>query len=146
MRQIIHSELVRGRVRNGLFGTTDADGLQGAFFVYGPCGADLKIIACDGTDKEALGWEHVSVSLQNRTPNWKEMCCVKDLFWEEEEVVIQFHPAKSSYINNHPNCLHLWKCRGSEFKPLPPEILIGVKASEKDSLVVPQSQPLPQEP
>lgn len=38
------------------------------------------------------GWEHVSVSLSNRCPTWEEMCMVKDIFWGEDECVIQFRP------------------------------------------------------
>lgn len=54
-------------------------------------------------------WEHVSVSLHTRCPNWREMCFVKDLFWDEEEEVIQLHPKKSQYVNVHEFCLHMWK-------------------------------------
>jgi len=80
---------------------------------------------------ETTGWEHVSVSLAgpNRPPNWQEMCAVKDLFWDEEETVAQFHPKKSEYVSYHANCLHLWKKRGEEF-PLPPSIFVGPKAGE----------------
>lgn len=55
------------------------------------------------------GWEHVSVSLQNRNPNWDEMCLVKDLFFDDEEICIQYHPKKSEYVNLHKYCLHIWK-------------------------------------
>lgn len=67
------------------------------------------------------GWEHVSVSLDNqkRYPTWKEMCAVKDMFFEPEEVVMQLHPAHSEYVNNHPYCLHLWRPLEREI-PLPP--------------------------
>lgn len=44
------------------------------------------------------GWEHVSVSLSNRCPTWEEMCMVKDIFWGEDECVIQFHPPKSASL------------------------------------------------
>jgi len=56
------------------------------------------------------GWKHVSVSLigERRTPKWEIMCAVKDLFFEDEDTVIQFHPPKSEYVNFHPGCLHLW--------------------------------------
>jgi hypothetical protein len=53
------------------------------------------------------------------------MAFVKDLFWHDDECVVQFHPPKSEYINNHPYCLHLWK-PPYEVK-LPPSILVGVK-------------------
>jgi len=55
------------------------------------------------------GWEHVSVSRCDRIPTWMEMCHVKDLFWMPEELVVQFHPPRSKYVNIHPNVLHLWK-------------------------------------
>ena len=66
------------------------------------------------------GWEHVSVSLSSRTPTWDEMCYVKNLFWREDETVIQFHPKKSKYANRSPFCLHLWRKEGQEHE-LPPD-------------------------
>ena len=61
------------------------------------------------------GWEHVSVSPYNgKTPTWDDMCAVKNIFWDDEEEVLQFHPKKSQYINLKDNCLHLWR-------PLDPE-------------------------
>lgn len=87
---------------------------------------ELKVIISAGNQ---TGWEHVSVSLKNRCPNWREMCHVKDLFWSEEEVVVQFHPKKSEYVNNHPTCLHLFKHTSLDF-PTPPSILIGIKGLE----------------
>lgn len=89
-------------------------------------GRELFVIACDG---EETGWEHVSVSLQNRRdrcPSWEEMCIVKSLFWDDEEAVIQFHPPKSEYVNFHGGCLHLFRCVSQPF-PLPPSILVGPK-------------------
>lgn len=72
------------------------------------------------------GWEHVSVSLKNRCPNWEEMCMVKDLFWDEEETVLQFHVPKSQHINNHPYCLHMWRKKDGVVE-LPPAAAVGVK-------------------
>ena len=73
----------------------------------------------------AGGWEHVSVSLRNRCPTWDEMCLVKDIFWRDDECVVQFHPPKNEYINVHPYCLHLWKKIG-EKTDLPPKELIAI--------------------
>ncbi len=69
----------------------------------------LHCIASDGPE-----WEHVSVSVHingqcSRTPSWEEMSFIKNNFWGEEDCVIQYHPAKKDYINNHPYCLHLWR-------------------------------------
>lgn len=79
----------------------------------------FRVIASDG-----LGWEHISVSLNNRCPNWKEMCFIKDLFWEDNEVVMQLHVAKKDHINLHPYCLHLWRPLNAEI-PLPSSFMVG---------------------
>jgi hypothetical protein len=62
-------------------------------------------------DHEGGGWEHVSVSPadRSRTPTWKDMCYLKNLFWEPGERVIQIHPAADEYVNLVDNCLHLWR-------------------------------------
>ncbi len=70
------------------------------------------------------GWEHVSVSLPYRCPTWKEMCHIKSIFWDDDEVVLQYHPKKDEYVNFHPYCLHLWNPIGVEI-PRPPTHLIG---------------------
>jgi hypothetical protein len=59
-------------------------------------------------------WEHVSVhgvdaDGKQYTPSWDEMCFVKDIFFEEQDVVIQIHPKKRDYVNLHQHCLHLWR-------------------------------------
>lgn len=74
-------------------------------------------IISDGSHP-AVSWEHVSVHVRYRnlnrriifrTPSWDEMCRVKDAFFAPEETVVQYHPAKSDYVNLHPHVLHLWK-------------------------------------
>ncbi len=70
------------------------------------------------------GWEHVSVSLPNRCPNWPEMHHVKTLFWDDEEAVMQLHPPQSDYRSFHPFCLHLWRPMDKEI-PLPPGIMVA---------------------
>jgi hypothetical protein len=98
-------------------------GLNGRFIVQGPYGCELQVISDDGGES---GWEQVSVSTdRRRSPNWPEMCFVKDLFWDEEERVMQLHPPLSEYVKNHPNCLHLWKPRHQEI-PAPPVGLVGI--------------------
>jgi hypothetical protein len=128
MRKDIHPKLVAGRIRTGHFASSDAYGVTGAYRILGPKGGVLSIIASEPFpgDNMLNGWEHVSVSLPNRTPNWPEMCFVKDLFWEDHEVVIQLHPAKSEWISNHPYCLHLWRDTTTTLR-LPPSILVGVQ-------------------
>jgi hypothetical protein len=71
-----------------------------------------------------MGWEHVSASMTNRCPTWEEMCLIKDIFWSDDECVIQYHPPKNEYVKLHPYCLHLWKKIGSDFET-PPKKLVG---------------------
>lgn len=119
------------RVRKGLMWSTEANGNNGAFFLPNraakPRGLStreasavpLKIIASDGA-----GWEHVSVSLPTRCPTWDEMCYVKSVFWDEEDCVMQLHPQRSEYVNNHAFCLHLWRPTGERI-PIPPSLMVG---------------------
>ena len=109
---------------HGLYRSAPGDGF-GCFLVPGrsACGRSLWIIACDAAE---TGWEHVSVSIQDqptRTPSWAEMCVVKDLFWSDDDCVVQFHPPKADYVNNHPGCLHLWRCVAAEL-PRPAKIMV----------------------
>jgi hypothetical protein len=111
----------RARERTGAFGSDPEYGLNGMFHING-----LKIIASDGHDALAQGWEHVSVSCSRRTPTWAEMCFVKNQFWGPDECVVQFHPEEKNYVNHHPYCLHLWKSKTKVF-PIPPTFLVGPK-------------------
>lgn len=72
------------------------------------------------------GWEHVSISPKNKTqiPTWNDMCMLKDMFFNEDEVVVQYHPAKSEYVNQLRNCLHLWRPIEADM-PTPPSIMVG---------------------
>ena len=98
--------------RYGSFG----DGSCGVFELPSPAtGASLKCIASsDG------GWDHVSISLPNRTPNWREMELVKRTFFGADETVMQLHVPLKDHINIHPNCLHLWRPNDGREIPRPP--------------------------
>jgi hypothetical protein len=121
------------RHRTGHYGSDDTYGNNGAFFIpnraRGPRGLStreataipFKVIASDG-----LGWDHISVSLPTRCPTWEELCYLKDLHWDDEDCVVQFHPPRSEYVNNYEFCLHLWRWQGGQF-PMPPSILVGFK-------------------
>ena len=122
----IDSRLEPHRWRTGPWGS-DTGNDFGAFQIVGPCGEELKIIASPGDADESIPWEHVSVSTRRRCPRWEEMCFVKDLFWDTEEAVMQLHPPKSEWVNNHNFCLHLWRPLDGQI-PLPPSIAVGYKA------------------
>jgi hypothetical protein len=114
-----------------------SDGNNGCFLIDSPePGWRLAIIVSDGTDArvpEGLGWEHVSVHVfrkngaRQRTPTWREMVFVKGVFWDAEDVVMQLHPRRSEYVDNHQHTLHLWR---HEAIPTPPPSLVGVLEAE----------------
>jgi hypothetical protein len=108
------------RIRTGLLGSDDSYGFNGAFLVPVACDT-YRVIASDGE-----GWKHVSVSRAHgmNPPTWATMCVIKDLFFGEDAWVIQYHPAKTDYINCHPGCLHLWQPLGQEI-PKPPGWMVG---------------------
>lgn len=76
----------------------------GFFIIIRPGKPDLRLQVSDG-----LGWDHVSVSCENRCPTWDEMCEIKELVFRDDEAAMQLHPAKAQHINHHPYCLHLWR-------------------------------------
>lgn len=79
-----------------------------------------QVIASDGLD-----WDHVSISLLDSQKNpierclrWEEMCEIKEMFFLNTETVVQIHPKKEDYINDHPYVLHLWRPNNMSM-PLP---------------------------
>ena len=67
-----------------------------------------KISAINFKDSD---FEHVMLNPQNRLPTYEEMVSLKEIFWEQGEVTMQVHPAKSEYINIQKYTLHLWRHR-----------------------------------
>lgn len=113
-----------------LLRTCSADGNNGAFHIESPePGWRLALIASDGE-----GWEHVSVHAyrrsgdQSRIPTWKEMTYVKQLCWDDEDVVMQLHPKRSEYVNCHPDVLHLWRPTAAVI-PTPPAEMVGPRSA-----------------
>jgi hypothetical protein len=132
MRGVPNLRTERYRAVHPVLGASQSGENWGYFEIQQVSGL-LRIIASDGTQPDEHGWEHVSVSLQSRAPKWDEMAMVKELFWRDDETVVQFHPAKSEYVNFHENCLHLWRHREEAFT-LPPTILIGPTQNQARSL------------
>jgi len=113
-----------GRIIEGELASDDSYGNNGAFILNSPItGWKLVCIVSD-----AGNWEHVSVharrfDIESRTPTWDEMNRLKNVFWDEKDVVIQYHPKKLNYINRHPNVLHMWRPIGIVI-PEPPVIFV----------------------
>ena len=96
------NELNQYRIRHPMY-PDPGDETCGWFAIPGKNG-NSQLVCCASAYE---GWDHVSVSLRTRTPTWDEMAKVKRMFFDDEETVVQFHPKKSEYVNNHPYCLHL---------------------------------------
>ena len=108
MKNLRYLEGCRVRHHSGEMG----DHHSGAF-VLPYEGADLCVIAGCGE-----GWDHVSVSLEQRCPTWDEVKYIKERFFDDAETVMQLHPAKDVYISQHPYVLHLWRPHDVEI-PMP---------------------------
>lgn len=109
---------------------TKSRGLNGFFMIplnmrtkFGDRQSDVCCVA-----SSMDGWDHVSVQVMRNgkslTPSWDVMQFIKDVFWESDALVVQYHPPNKEYVNNHPNVLHLWRCQVSP-TPYPPSIMVG---------------------
>jgi len=98
----------------------------GAFRVSMPGSqAVMLVIIGDGKEWERTGfalpaWEHVSVSLKNRTPTWEEMEWVREQVFDDSELVLWLSVPRADHINIHDNVLHMWRPIGVEL-PVPPK-------------------------
>lgn len=98
------------------------DDRNGVFDVPHPrTGVVLLVIASSGDD-----WDHVSVSLPNRCPDWEEMEYVKRMFFEDHETAMQLHVPPAEHKNLANTCLHIWRPQASEI-PRPPAELVGAR-------------------
>jgi hypothetical protein len=129
------------RITIGAQGTDQSYGNNGAFILESPePGWRLFAICSDGSDPDPSltdaqrAWEHVSISARNsaqtktRIPTWRELAYMKRLYWDAEDVVVQFHPRESEYVNCHPHVLHLWRPKHVAI-PTPPPELVGPMVS-----------------
>ena len=112
------------RIKTGLLSSGEDDCNNGLFVIVFKNKIGKKIIIrCIASD--GLGWEHVSISVGlKRCAVWEEMCHIKNIFWDDTDCVLQYHPPKKYYVNCHPTCLHLWRPFGFKM-PIPPTVLIG---------------------
>jgi hypothetical protein len=93
---------------------SSGDDMNGAFVIPFN-GATLRVIASTGE-----GWEHVSVSLENRVPTYDEMVHIAGLFFRDHEMAIQYRMPVEDHINIHPYVLHWWRPQNKKI-PTPPK-------------------------
>jgi hypothetical protein len=90
----------------GYYDSDQTAGWNGAFLV--PLEGEMwQVIISDGG-----GWRHLSATNAQRRqlPSWHIMCRLRDAFFPDDSWVVQFHPPKTAYINDHAYVLHLWEC------------------------------------
>ena len=102
------------------------DGIKGFISVNR---IDMSFVASWGG-----GWDHISVAPIKRyiVPDWNTMCKVKQIFFKPNETAIEIHPPKDEYVNNMPNCLHLWRANDKEMI-LPPSFMVGIRVGQTRS-------------
>lgn len=107
-------------VRGSMSSSKEIDGKCGAWII--PTG-QRKGEFFHVISSNATAWEHVSVKIfrkgNTRIPTWLEMCKVKDMFWDKDDVAFQFHPAKENHVSIHDDVLHLWRPKHQTI-PMPP--------------------------
>jgi hypothetical protein len=137
MRNLCEPDIAKWRDHDAdkMFGLKDEDRAHyGAFLIvrlgtgYLAKRIALRVMATTGE-----GWDHVSVSLSDRTPTWEEMEFVKTLFFRPDEAAMQLHVPAADHVNNHPFCLHIWRPQKAEI-PRPPAILVGIPGVSPDEM------------
>ena len=95
--------------------------------------ADIRLCGWNGSVIFSYegGWEHCSVSpyVKRIVPDYDALCQLKNVFWSEDEDVIQVFPRKENYVNNLSNCLHLWRCYYTDMI-LPPSCFVGIRKGQ----------------
>lgn len=112
------------------------DDTCGAFRVPSPIDKAIMVVIAASDE----GWDHVSVSRENRCPNWIEMEHVKRLFFRDSETAMQLHVPGEDHINLHPYCLHMWRPHHVEI-PRPPANMVGPRSKNAD---LPPSEAAPE--
>jgi len=105
------------------------DGMRGYLLIQR---TEMTFVASWGGDRE-----HVSVAPVKRKilPTWEQMCIVKDVFFKEDEAVIQIHPPRADYVNMLTNCLHLWRPISKQLV-LPPTFMVGYREGQTGAELV----------
>ncbi len=78
---------------------------------------------------QTFGWDHISLVVRTyyngkrveRIPGTSELEEVCEMFFGEDEPVVEVHPRREDYVNINPYTLHLWRPINEEL-PLPPVV------------------------
>jgi hypothetical protein len=62
-------------------------------------------------------WRHASMAHPSRLPTWEEMVVLKEWLCGVDAIAYQVIPPIAEYVNDNPNCLHLWEPIGHRPTP-----------------------------
>ena len=85
------------------------------------------------------GWDHVVVSVIDRTPTYQEMKAIKRLCFRDDEWAYELHPPPSDYISVHDNALHMWRPQDGVWRVPPVEVFM--KPWAKHEYLAPKREP-----
>ena len=82
---------------------------------------ERRTLLCIASNSE--GWDHVSISVSTRCPNWAEMEHMSARSSNDETAMHSSAP--DDKVNLRPNWLHLWRPNDGRSIPRPPAILVA---------------------
>jgi len=118
MKTKLPPNLEKLRVDHPFYEEQTPGSIEGCFMI--PYARENLVVICGCGES----WDHVSVSLRHRCPTWDEMSFVKNLFFEPDEIAIQFHPPEKDYINVGKTVLHIWRPWNQKIE-LPPKWMLA---------------------
>jgi hypothetical protein len=68
----------------------------------------LSLIWSVAREQDGRLWLHLSVASPDRLPTWTELVAAKEWIAGTHRYAYQVVPPRSRYVNQHPNCLHLF--------------------------------------
>ena len=69
----------------------------------------LRIIWCGSEPTPHGNLQHLSMSREDRYPDWDEMLEMKEHFFGDVDAMMVM-PKKENYVNVHQFCFHIWQC------------------------------------
>ena len=104
MKNLRKLDKFRVEINHPFFHVPEKDKHKEGVFQINSNSSRYSVIASTGE-----GWDHVSISGEYSLPTHEVMADVKGRFFNDGEVAVEYHPLKKDYVNNHPNCLHIWR-------------------------------------
>lgn len=78
----------------------------------------LSVIISMAEEEDGKKWVHLSMAHKSKLPTWATLKRVKKEFFGKLEAIQVFpDESKSSRVNCHPYCLHLWHCMDGSALP-----------------------------